>query len=370
MEMQLYFGSGGGGGGGDVVDWFHSLAEFPALPLCMSPPPLLTSDGTSLPMAAAAPSHDRGSSGGYSSAIILREDATTGFLPMTPPPFATDDLDNSYVLPPLPADLATAGLDDALLLQPFSDIDLDAFCNVDLKPEPVDLDAAMVPLGHDFGEPPMAIINPLQQNNASRGGVLQLVHDLQAEDEESINVVDRGYGSEQTEAPPRRVKRSSERSGAAASGKSLDHIGFEELRKYFYMPITKAAREMNVGLTVLKKRCRELGVARWPHRKMKSLRSLILNIQEMKKGAMSSAEVQRELEALEMYCARMEENPAIELTEQTKKLRQACFKENYKRRRAAAGSLLDHCYRDFGHREMPMSRMISENSQSKGFFGC
>jgi hypothetical protein len=102
MEMQLYFGSGGGGSGSDVVDWFHPLAEFPAMPLCMSPPPLLTrsvesfpevsnflldlddheptdsslhcftSDGTSLPMAAAAPSHDRGSAGGYSSAIILR----------------------------------------------------------------------------------------------------------------------------------------------------------------------------------------------------------------------------------------------------------------------------------------------------------
>ncbi|KAM0916005.1 hypothetical protein ACQ4PT_010447 [Festuca glaucescens] len=302
---------------------------------------------------------------------LIREEATTGFPPMIPPPFPTDDdLDSSYVLPPLPADLATAGLDDALLMQPFSDIDLDAFCNVELKPEPVDPDTGMVPLGHDSGEPPMAIMSPLQQNNAARGGVRQMVHDPHADDEESINVVARGYGAGQMEAPPRRVKRSSERSGAAATGKSLDHIGFEELRKYFYMPITKAAREMNVGLTVLKKRCRELGVARWPHRKMKSLRSLILNIQEMRKGAMSSAEVQRELEALERYCARMEENPAIELTEQTKKLRQACFKENYKRRRAAAGSLLDHCYGDFGHQEMPMSRMISRNSQSKGFSGC
>jgi hypothetical protein len=45
------------------------------------------------------------------------------------------------------------------------------------------------------------------------------------------------------------------------------------------MPITRAAREMNVGLTVLKKRYRELGIARWPHRKMKSLKSLILNVQ-------------------------------------------------------------------------------------------
>nr|GLL29742.1 protein RKD1-like [Ipomoea trifida] len=41
----------------------------------------------------------------------------------------------------------------------------------------------------------------------------------------------------------------------------------ETISKYFYMPITKAARELNVGLTLLKKRCRELGIRRWPHRK-------------------------------------------------------------------------------------------------------
>ncbi|CAM0881377.1 unnamed protein product [Alopecurus aequalis] len=374
MEMQLYYGSSVGN---RDVDWFHSLAEFPASPLSMSPPPpppLLISDYTSFPMAAAPLSDIRGSLGDCSSAIMLREDAMMGCLPMIPPPVATDDTYGSnYALPPLPADLATAGLDDALLMQPFSDIDLDAFADIELKTEPIDFDTAIVPVDHDSGATPLAILNPLQQNNASFS---QLVRDSEADDDkDSINVVCRGYGAAAVgyaghkEALPRRVKRSSEESGAAASGKSLDHIGFEELRKYFYMPITKAAREMNVGLTVLKKRCRELGVARWPHRKMKSLRSLILNIQEMRKGAMSSVEVKQELEALERYCARMEENPAIELTEQTKKLRQACFKENYKRRRAAAGNLLDHCYGDFGHQEMPLPRMISPNSQSKGFFG-
>jgi hypothetical protein len=90
----------------------------------------------------------------------------------------------------------------------------------------------------------------------------------------------------------------------------------------------------------------------------------------MAKGGISSPEVQRELEALERYCARMEENPAIELTDQTKKLRQACFKENYKRRRAATGSLLGHCYGGFGHQEMTLSRRISRNSQiNNKFFG-
>ena len=45
----------------------------------------------------------------------------------------------------------------------------------------------------------------------------------------------------------------------------------ETISQYFYMPITQAAKELNVGLTLLKKRCRELGIRRWPHRKLMSL---------------------------------------------------------------------------------------------------
>lgn len=51
------------------------------------------------------------------------------------------------------------------------------------------------------------------------------------------------------------------------------------ISEYFYMPITQAAKELNVGLTLLKKRCRELGIRRWPHRKLMSLQTLINNVQ-------------------------------------------------------------------------------------------
>jgi len=37
-------------------------------------------------------------------------------------------------------------------------------------------------------------------------------------------------------------------------------LTFEFVSQYFYMPIMQAARELNVGLTLLKKRCRELGI--------------------------------------------------------------------------------------------------------------
>jgi hypothetical protein len=51
------------------------------------------------------------------------------------------------------------------------------------------------------------------------------------------------------------------------------------ISEYFYMPISQAARELNVGLTHLKKRCRDLGIQRWPHRKLMSLQTLIKNVQ-------------------------------------------------------------------------------------------
>lgn len=91
---------------------------------------------------------------------------------------------------------------------------------------------------------------------------------------------------------------------------------------------------------------------------------------------MNAAAVQEELAALETYCALMEENPAIELTEHTKKLRQACFKESYKRRRAAAVNVIDHHFYDFGnqynHRQLPPPPQPG-NAESHGhdssFFG-
>jgi hypothetical protein len=56
-------------------------------------------------------------------------------------------------------------------------------------------------------------------------------------------------------------------------------LTFEEVSRHFSMPIKQAARELNVRLTMLKKRCRELGFPRWPHRKVKSLQTLINNVQ-------------------------------------------------------------------------------------------
>ncbi|CAO2208376.1 unnamed protein product [Urochloa humidicola] len=406
-------------------DWHHyGLDDFPLL--CpASPLALLSVEDYHLPIAAVPPAHlsrsdkDEFIEGSCHAALAaaaaacpppsalmnLREHESYYDLPLFCLPPATGDQYFPNQLPPvIPADTATAGLDDTPLL-PLGDIDLEAFDNNA---------AAAAAAGED--EPPHhgghVVIVPAadhHQQHAAAGEEYAGVDDdgYYAAEQKPMVIAGsflpvafepaarrrgeaiRSAAAAQLAAPmpmpppPPRGRRSgaagrSHRSpGPAAFGKTrLDHIGFEELRRYFYMPITRAAREMNVGLTVLKKRCRELGIARWPHRKMKSLKSLILNVQEMAGTGMNNpAAVRQELEALETYCALMEENPAIELTERTKKLRQACFKESYKRRRASAVSVVDHIF-SFGdhhqyHHQLPPQPSSADegHGQGSGVFG-
>lgn len=107
-----------------------------------------------------------------------------------------------------------------------------------------------------------------------------------AKDELSVwNELDAGfYNSDKTmfsmsnnvgeSAKETKGKRSREENCSSARMLSRKTIS-----QYFYMPISQAARELNVGLTHLKKRCRELGIQRWPHRKLMSLQTLIKNVQ-------------------------------------------------------------------------------------------
>ncbi|XP_019093346.1 PREDICTED: protein RKD2-like [Camelina sativa] len=112
-------------------------------------------------------------------------------------------------------------------------------------------------------------------------------------------------------------------------------LSMETVSRYFYMPITQAAIELNVGLTLLKRRCRELGIRRWPHRKLMSLKTLISNVKELQKmeGEENAGKLQNALEMLEKEKRTIEELPDLEFEDKTKRLRQACFKANHKRKK-------------------------------------
>ncbi|XP_057431625.1 protein RKD4-like [Lotus japonicus] len=102
-------------------------------------------------------------------------------------------------------------------------------------------------------------------------------------------------------------------------------LDFNEIKKHFGLKISEAAKEMNVGLTLLKRRCRELNIMRWPHRQLKSLKSVIDSVKELGR--------EDEVAELEKQKIMLERMPGMKLSEETQKLRQSCFKANYNRKR-------------------------------------
>ncbi|XP_056170630.1 uncharacterized protein LOC115693728 [Syzygium oleosum] len=125
-------------------------------------------------------------------------------------------------------------------------------------------------------------------------------------------------------------RRAEDKSDSHGNSRMLSR---EQISQYFYMPITRAAKELNIGLTLLKKRCRELGIRRWPHRKLTSLRTLIKNVQGMGGESENEQQLRKVVNLLELEKKLMEEFPDIQLEDKTKRLRQACFKANYKKRK-------------------------------------
>ncbi|RDY11143.1 Protein RKD5, partial [Mucuna pruriens] len=115
------------------------------------------------------------------------------------------------------------------------------------------------------------------------------------------------------------------------------NISLSDLVKYFGMPIVEASRNLNVGLTVLKRKCREFGIPRWPHRKIKSLDSLIHDLQEESKhqeledreAAIAVAKRQRMLESEK---ENIEKKPFMDIQSDTKRFRQDVFKRRHRAR--------------------------------------
>lgn len=73
-------------------------------------------------------------------------------------------------------------------------------------------------------------------------------------------------------------------------------ITFGQLAPLFHLPLREAATQLLVCTTVLKKRCRNLGIHRWPYRKMRSLER---QIEQIADGSSEEAfQLQAQIEAL------------------------------------------------------------------------
>jgi len=67
-------------------------------------------------------------------------------------------------------------------------------------------------------------------------------------------------------------------------------VSYAEIRKSFNLPMMEAAKRFGVSLTLFKKICRKNGIGRWPHRKLKSLKSKIGDLQLRLQGTQGTRE--------------------------------------------------------------------------------
>ncbi|BFG39439.1 hypothetical protein CerSpe_257130 [Prunus speciosa] len=122
-----------------------------------------------------------------------------------------------------------------------------------------------------------------------------------------------------------------------APSEHVANIALSDLAKYFDLPIVEASRNLNVGLTVLKKKCREFGIPRWPHRKIKSLDGLIRDLQEeteiqQQENQAAALAVAKRQRMLENEKESIERKPFLEMKTETKKFRQDVFKRRHRAR--------------------------------------
>ncbi|XP_019238160.1 PREDICTED: protein RKD5 isoform X2 [Nicotiana attenuata] len=132
-------------------------------------------------------------------------------------------------------------------------------------------------------------------------------------------------------------QNASENKKRRAATKDIARLALEDLAKYFDLPIVEASKSLKVGLTVLKKKCREFGIPRWPHRKIKSLDSLIHDLQEemqrqQEEDELAAIAVEERKRRIEYERESIEKKPFMDIQKETKKFRQDIFKRRYKAR--------------------------------------
>eukprot|EP00195_Chlamydomonas_chlamydogama_P007291 CAMPEP_0202902340 /NCGR_PEP_ID=MMETSP1392-20130828/16795_1 /ASSEMBLY_ACC=CAM_ASM_000868 /TAXON_ID=225041 /ORGANISM="Chlamydomonas chlamydogama, Strain SAG 11-48b" /LENGTH=788 /DNA_ID=CAMNT_0049589089 /DNA_START=500 /DNA_END=2866 /DNA_ORIENTATION=- len=73
---------------------------------------------------------------------------------------------------------------------------------------------------------------------------------------------------------------------------TLRQLDMEDMRRYFHLPSEAAAAALGCSRSMLKRRCRKLGMKRWPYRKVQSLMKLEAAVQEedgLEEGAKENA---------------------------------------------------------------------------------
>lgn len=77
-------------------------------------------------------------------------------------------------------------------------------------------------------------------------------------------------------------------------------VSYEDLKNHFHTPAVEAARELNICVTALKKICRDMGITRWPYRRIASLQHKKSVLQKsLEKGHKHPEKVQSKIDNIE-----------------------------------------------------------------------
>jgi len=142
-----------------------------------------------------------------------------------------------------------------------------------------------------------------------------------------------------------------------ANRKHIDSITLVDIAQYFHLPLRDASKTLKIGVSILKRKCRQYGIARWPHRKIKSLDSLIHDLEyvlareddeeeekQLQKERLAAAitALAKRKSMLESEKETIQQKPTMDLMAETKLFREDVFKRRYR----AKSSVMDDM--DFG----------------------
>ncbi|KAJ3708979.1 hypothetical protein LUZ61_012684 [Rhynchospora tenuis] len=100
------------------------------------------------------------------------------------------------------------------------------------------------------------------------------------------------------------------------------------------MPISAAAKELDVSTTTLKVRCRELGIPDWPYLKMKCLATLEASVL-----VFAHPRSQHVIRHIREVRQAIRQNPTLEISDKINILRQQMYELKKKRKRNDTGAV-------------------------------
>ena len=119
---------------------------------------------------------------------------------------------------------------------------------------------------------------------------------------------------------------------------AAQHVTRAALEGVLHLPLREAASQLGVGISILKRRCRQEDIPRWPSRKLASMSKMIDDLSADGAACPRGFDAARlERERLLRERQQLLSRPGTELNARTFRMRQLMFKYAHRHRSSATG---------------------------------